>query len=276
LLLELLSHFLGGPLGLSKLAVALALAGFLLFGVGVGFLGKRGGGLPGLHGLLGGLDNFLGCRLPFLFADALLLERLSQFLGGPLGLSELAVALALAGFLLFGGVAGVEVGVELRHGVGAGVGFLVRDVVAGFLGKFGGGLPSLHGLLGGLDKFLGFRLPNVFADALLLERLSQFLGGPLGLSELAVAKVTGGAASKIAKIKSVRKNIARILTVHNQQQKDSIRKAAAGSKYISKDLRSKKTRAMRRALSKKEREIKTLKQQKRETHFPMRRYAVKE
>jgi len=171
LLLELLSHFLGGPLGLSKLAVALALAGFLLFGVGVGFLGKRGGGLPGLHGLLGGLDNFLGCRLPFLFADALLLERLSQFLGGPLGLSELAVALALAGFLLFGGVAGVVgagVGCELRHGVGGGV----RDVVAGFLGKFGGGLPGLHFLLGGLDKFLGFRLPNVFVDAGLLALLS--------------------------------------------------------------------------------------------------------
>lgn len=108
------------------------------------------------------------------------------------------------------------------------------------------------------------------------ELLNQLNDNRKELSELAVAKVTGGAASKIAKIKSVRKNIARILTVHNQQQKDSIRKAAAGSKYISKDLRSKKTRAMRRALSKKEREIKTLKQQKRETHFPMRRYAVKE
>ena len=79
------------------------------------------------------------------------------------------------------------------------------------------------------------------------------------LSELAVAKVTGGAASKIAKIKSVRKSIARILTVHNQQQKEGIRKASAGQKYISKDLRAKKT----------------LKQQKKDTHFPQRRYAVK-
>lgn len=95
------------------------------------------------------------------------------------------------------------------------------------------------------------------------------------LSELAVAKVTGGAASKIAKIKSVRKNVARILTVHNQQQKDSIRKASAGQKYISKDLRLKKTRAMRRALSKKESSAKTLKQQKKDSHFPMRRYALK-
>mmetsp|Transcript_16464 Transcript_16464/g.19073 ORF Transcript_16464/g.19073 Transcript_16464/m.19073 type:complete len:122 (+) Transcript_16464:100-465(+) len=95
------------------------------------------------------------------------------------------------------------------------------------------------------------------------------------LSELAVAKVTGGAASKIAKIKSVRKNIARILTVHNQQQKEGIRKAVAGSKYISKDLRMKKTRAMRRALTKKELGQKTLKQSKKDTHFSQRRYALK-
>uniref|UniRef100_A0A7S2MXR1 60S ribosomal protein L35 n=1 Tax=Helicotheca tamesis TaxID=374047 RepID=A0A7S2MXR1_9STRA len=95
------------------------------------------------------------------------------------------------------------------------------------------------------------------------------------LSELAVAKVTGGAASKIAKIKSVRKSIARILTVHNQQQKEGIRKASAGQKYIAKDLRLKKTRAMRRALTKAEKAKKTLKQQKKDTHFPQRRYAVK-
>eukprot|EP00540_Astrosyne_radiata_P022404 CAMPEP_0116830132 /NCGR_PEP_ID=MMETSP0418-20121206/4597_1 /TAXON_ID=1158023 /ORGANISM="Astrosyne radiata, Strain 13vi08-1A" /LENGTH=123 /DNA_ID=CAMNT_0004459209 /DNA_START=112 /DNA_END=483 /DNA_ORIENTATION=+ len=96
------------------------------------------------------------------------------------------------------------------------------------------------------------------------------------LSELAVAKVTGGAASKIAKIKSVRKNIARILTVHNQQQKDGLRKAAAGSKYLPKDLRAKKTRAMRRALTKTERAQKTLKQKKKMAAFPTNtKYAVK-
>jgi large subunit ribosomal protein L35e len=95
------------------------------------------------------------------------------------------------------------------------------------------------------------------------------------LSELKVAKVTGGAASKIAKIKSVRKDIARILTVHNQQQKEGIRKAVAGSKYIAKDLRMKKTRAIRRALTKEQKNAKTLKAQKKATHFPQRRYAVK-
>merc|ERR1712085_248518 len=95
------------------------------------------------------------------------------------------------------------------------------------------------------------------------------------LADLHVAKATGGAASKIAKIKQVRKSIARVLTVHNQQQKEGIRKASTGSKYVSKDLRTKKTRAMRRALTKEQRGKKTLKQQKKDTHFPMRRYAVK-
>ena len=95
------------------------------------------------------------------------------------------------------------------------------------------------------------------------------------LAELHVAKVTGGVPSKIAKIKSVRKSIARVLTVHNQQQKEGIRKAAAGSKYISKDLRVKKTRALRRALTKEQQSMKTLKQKKKDMHFPMRRYAVR-
>jgi large subunit ribosomal protein L35e len=95
------------------------------------------------------------------------------------------------------------------------------------------------------------------------------------LSELTVAKVTGGAASKVAKIKSVRKNIARILTVHNTQQKEGIRKASAGAKYLSKDLRVKKTRALRKALTKAELAKKTPAQKKKLASFPVLKYAVK-
>ena len=95
------------------------------------------------------------------------------------------------------------------------------------------------------------------------------------LSELHVAKVTDGAASKIAKIKSVRKSIARVLTVHNQQQKEGIRKACAKSKYMPKDLRAKKTRAMRRALSKAEKAKKTHKQRRMAAAFPAVKFAVK-
>jgi large subunit ribosomal protein L35e len=95
------------------------------------------------------------------------------------------------------------------------------------------------------------------------------------LAELHVAKVTDGAASKVAKIKGVRKSIARVLTVHNTQQKDGLRKASAGSKYISKDLRSKKTRAKRRALTKEELGMKTHKQRRKEAAFPAVKFAIK-
>jgi large subunit ribosomal protein L35e len=95
------------------------------------------------------------------------------------------------------------------------------------------------------------------------------------LAELHVAKVTDGAASKIAKIKSVRKSIARVLTVHNQQQKEGLRKACAGAKYMPKDLRAKKTRAMRRALTKAERTKKTHKQKRMLAAFPKVKFAVK-
>ncbi|KAL3917211.1 MAG: hypothetical protein SGILL_004816 [Bacillariaceae sp.] len=107
------------------------------------------------------------------------------------------------------------------------------------------------------------------------ELLKQLKDFKKELAELHVAKVTDGAASKIAKIKSVRKSIARTLTVYNQQQKAGLRKACAGAKYMPKDLRAKKTRAMRRALTKAERSQKTHKQKRMAAAFPKVKYAVK-
>merc|ERR1712060_567302 len=95
------------------------------------------------------------------------------------------------------------------------------------------------------------------------------------LSSLRVAKVTGGAASKLSKIKTVRKSVARVLTVMNQKKKENLRQFYADKDLIPLDLRTKKTRALRRALTNKEKGIKTLKQIKKDTHFPLRKYAVK-
>eukprot|EP01099_Mayorella_cantabrigiensis_P003651 TRINITY_DN275_c0_g1_i1.p1 TRINITY_DN275_c0_g1~~TRINITY_DN275_c0_g1_i1.p1 ORF type:complete len:122 (+),score=27.61 TRINITY_DN275_c0_g1_i1:78-443(+) len=95
------------------------------------------------------------------------------------------------------------------------------------------------------------------------------------LSQLRVAKVTGGAPSKLAKIKVVRKSIARVLTVINQTQKEKLRKFYRGKKYKPLDLRPKKTRALRRALTPSEKKRVTLRQQKKLAHFPARKYAVK-
>ncbi|KXJ19714.1 60S ribosomal protein L35 isoform X2 [Exaiptasia diaphana] len=96
------------------------------------------------------------------------------------------------------------------------------------------------------------------------------------LSQLRVAKVTGGAASKLSKIKLVRKSVARVLTVISQTQRENLKKYYRKKKYIPIDLRAKKTRAMRRALTKNEAALKTKKQQKKITHFSLRKYAVKE
>mmetsp|Transcript_11203 Transcript_11203/g.14643 ORF Transcript_11203/g.14643 Transcript_11203/m.14643 type:complete len:122 (+) Transcript_11203:71-436(+) len=95
------------------------------------------------------------------------------------------------------------------------------------------------------------------------------------LSDLAVAKVTNAAPAKLAKIKSVRKSIARILTVYNQKQKEGLIAASKGQKYLPKQLRAKKTRAMRRALSKAELSRKTVRQAKKDRAYGNTRYAVK-
>ena len=73
----------------------------------------------------------------------------------------------------------------------------------------------------------------------------------------------------------VRKSIARVLTVINQTQKEQLRVFYKGKDLMPLDLRFKKTRAIRKAISKKDKALKTVKQQKKLKHFPMRKYAVK-
>mmetsp|Transcript_7041 Transcript_7041/g.8221 ORF Transcript_7041/g.8221 Transcript_7041/m.8221 type:complete len:124 (-) Transcript_7041:56-427(-) len=94
------------------------------------------------------------------------------------------------------------------------------------------------------------------------------------LAQLRVAKVSGGAASKLAKIKVVRKNIARILTVYNTKQKAEARKQYKGKKYVPLDLRPKKTKKIRQALKAEQKYAKTARTKTRESNFPMRRFAV--
>lgn len=70
------------------------------------------------------------------------------------------------------------------------------------------------------------------------------------LAQLRVAKVTGGAPNKLSKIKVVRLSIAQVLTVISQKQKTALREAYKNKKYLPLDLRPKKTRAIRRRLTK--------------------------
>ncbi|KAJ4442234.1 large ribosomal subunit protein uL29 [Periplaneta americana] len=95
------------------------------------------------------------------------------------------------------------------------------------------------------------------------------------LTNLRVAKVTGGAASKLSKIRVVRKAIARVYIVMHQKQKENLRKLFKNKKYKPLDLRPKKTRAIRRALTKHESRIKTRKEIRKRRANPPRKFAVK-
>lgn len=100
-----------------------------------------------------------------------------------------------------------------------------------------------------------------------LEKQLDELKNELGT--LRVAKVTGGAASKLSKIRVVRKSIARVLTVMHQTQKENLRKYYKSKRLKPTDLRKKKTRAMRRALTPYEKSIKSRKQQRKERLYPL-------
>jgi large subunit ribosomal protein L35e len=106
----------------------------------------------------------------------------------------------------------------------------------------------------------------------LLKQLEDF---KQELANLRVAKVTGGTASKLSKIHTIRKNIARVLTVMNQHQKDNLRKFYRGKKWVPKQLKPRLTRAKRRELTPKQLALKPLKEQTKLRNYPERRFAVK-
>ncbi|QPG72888.1 60S ribosomal protein L35A [Brettanomyces nanus] len=79
----------------------------------------------------------------------------------------------------------------------------------------------------------------------------------------------------LPKIRLVRKNIAKVLTVINGQQRQSVRAFYAGKKYIPKDLRPKQTRAIRRRLTKEQTNLKTERARKAAAAFPAKYFAIK-
>ncbi|CAI0426752.1 unnamed protein product, partial [Linum tenue] len=82
------------------------------------------------------------------------------------------------------------------------------------------------------------------------ELLNQLKELKSELALLRVAKVTGGAPNKLSKIKVVRLSIAQVLTVISQKQKAALREVYKKKKLLPLDLRPKKTRAIRRRLTK--------------------------
>ena len=119
------------------------------------------------------------------------------------------------------------------------------------------------------------------------------------LQKIRFTKGSGTAVAKLSKIKDLRKQIARILTIIRENKKAEVVKNLRVKvtkkekedkegkeeeikttiknlkmKHIPLDLRPKLTRAMRRRMTKFERKLVTLRQLKRKLNFPMRKFAV--
>merc|ERR1711935_931150 len=96
------------------------------------------------------------------------------------------------------------------------------------------------------------------------------------LSQLRVSKVSGqGGPSKLARIKVIRKSIARVLTVYNQTQRSKLQKAYRKRAYKPLDFRMKQTHAIRNALTQFQKAKVTTRAAKKAAYFPTRKYAIK-
>ena len=106
----------------------------------------------------------------------------------------------------------------------------------------------------------------------LLKQLTEY---KKELSHLRVAQQSSGTATKLGKIGTMRKNIARILTVLNQNERDNLRKFYADKKFTPKTLRAKLTKRRRQGLQANEKNKKTRRQIRVAAKFPKRVFAVK-
>ena len=96
------------------------------------------------------------------------------------------------------------------------------------------------------------------------------------LNTLRVQAVAGSEnATKSGAIRTVRKAIARVLTILSEQRKAQIIEKVGSSKRLPLALRAKQTRAMRRALTPEERKKTTLRQKKKAIHYPKLKYVLK-
>jgi|SwirhirootsSR3_FD_contig_41_14812027_length_411_multi_3_in_0_out_0_1 large subunit ribosomal protein L35e len=108
------------------------------------------------------------------------------------------------------------------------------------------------------------------------ELLKQLTDVKKELSQLRVAKQTNANASKVGKIKTLRKNVARILTVLNQNERLNTKKALVAAKAaLPKTLKAKLTHRRRLALTQAEKNIKTRRAARVAAKFPKRVFAVK-
>merc|ERR1712070_172743 len=91
---------------------------------------------------------------------------------------------------------------------------------------------------------------------------------------LRTSKVASAPQIKLARIKVVRKNVAKLLTVMNEKRRTAAKSEWKDKKYTPKDLRTKGTKASRKGLTNAEKKVSTVKAQKKAANFRLRKYAV--
>ncbi|CBH13976.1 60S ribosomal protein L35, putative [Trypanosoma equiperdum] len=109
----------------------------------------------------------------------------------------------------------------------------------------------------------------------LLKQLSEF---KKELSQLRVSQQMNVGAARLGRIRTIRKGIARIMTVLNKNERENLRKFYSDKKLRSakpKTLRAKLTHRRRLALKANEKNRKTRRQLRMAHKFPRRIYAVK-
>merc|ERR1711896_52633 len=94
------------------------------------------------------------------------------------------------------------------------------------------------------------------------------------LASLRVSKVAAAPQVKLAKVRAVRKNIAKVLTVLNEKRRADAKSAFSGKQHQPMDLRLKKTRAFRRKLTRHQQRRRTARAQKKHDNFKLRKYTL--
>lgn len=96
------------------------------------------------------------------------------------------------------------------------------------------------------------------------------------LSDLRKEQLDNKTSSKSKKNNSIKKNIARILTLLNINQREELKKAYKDKKYVPLDLRPKMTKSMRKKAKISNLPTKTRRHIKMERAFPKRLYALRD
>jgi len=94
------------------------------------------------------------------------------------------------------------------------------------------------------------------------------------LVSLRTSLKSSAAQVKLARIRVVRKGIAKILTVINEKRRDAAKDTWKNKKFCPKDLRYKGTKASRSGLSKHQAALKTDRMAKKAANFHPRKFAV--